>query len=987
MMPHPERLTAVFEAAVLHEPAEREAYLREACEGDADLRQQVEALLVDVERPALIDSPVGEAVVELLGDDSAVVIGKRLGPYQVDSLLGVGGMGEVYRATDTVLSRQVAIKFLPEDVATDPERVARFRREARILASLNHPNVAAIYGVETLDGEHGSSSALVLELVEGPTLADKLTTGAMPLDEALTVTRQIADALDAAHQLGIIHRDLKPGNIKVREDGTVKVLDFGLARVTEMDVDGGSLTTRRSPADSPTITSPAMTAAGIILGTAAYMSPEQAKGKSADKRSDIWAFGCVLYEMLTGRRAFEGEDVSDTLATVLRGDPDWTALPNNLPQPVGALLRGCLTKDRTRRVSDVSTLRFVLQNSDSLAPIDVGSATPQARSPLWRRLVTPVAAAIAASSAVGAIVWLATRAPEPPVTRFLVAPTGTAALTFDVNARDLAALPGGAIVYKGANTEGRSRLWIRTRNQLEPTPLVDTGSARAPFSSPNGEWVGFFETGPVNPEMRKVPITGGPTVLICSIIGLGAGMTWGDDDTIIFATADPTTGLQRVSSAGGTPEVLTRPNRERGESDHVWPQYLPRSKAVLFTITSTSGDKGTPQIAALDLRGGATKILLQGSQPHYTSSGHLVYVSMGMLMAVRFDAERLDVSGPSVPVTPELTTLGSGTTEFDIARDGTLVYVPAGSGGDGPNRTLVWVDRQGREEPAKVDRPRAYSVPRLSPDNTRVAVDDGSAGRNILVLNLVSGAATRVTLDQGTASIPVWLDDRQIVHLSRAPGESIPRLLRRNADATGEAEPLTATPTTPAMVVTSVAPPRGKSSRSLLGSTFMGPSDVMMLTLSDGRLQPLLHAAYVERNAAVSPDGRFVAYETNADGLFQIKVRPFPDVDSGQWTVSSQEGFQPAWALDGSALFYRAADGGVMSVAVRPGPTWNAGTPTKLFDGRTFLRTTSTGLGRTYDVAKDGRFLMVKEPSSDRASSIPMVVVQNWFEELKRLVP
>jgi eukaryotic-like serine/threonine-protein kinase len=985
-MPYPERVSAVFEAAVLREPAEREAYLREACEGDADLRQQVEALLVDVERPALIDSPVGEAVVELLGDDSAVVIGKRLGPYQVDSLLGVGGMGEVYRATDIVLSRQVAIKFLPAEVATDPERVARFRREARILASLNHPNIAAIYGVETLDGEHGSASGLVLELVEGPTLADKLTAGAMPLDEALTVARQIADALDAAHQLGIIHRDLKPANIKVRADGTVKVLDFGLARVAE-NVDGGSLTTRRSPADSPTITSPAMTAAGIILGTAAYMSPEQAKGKPADKRSDIWAFGCVLYEMLTGRRAFEGEDVSDTLASVLRGEPNWTALPKDLPPSVSALLRGCLTKDRQRRVSDVSTVRFVLQNSDSLAPIEVGSAPPQARSSLWRRLVMPAAAAIVASSAVSAIVWLATRAPEPPVTRFLVAPTGTAALGLDPTSRDLTALPGGAIVYKGVVTEGRPRLWVRMRERLEPTLLVGIGSPRAPFSSPDGEWVGFIETGTVNPEIRKVAITGGPTLPISSIGIASTGVTWGDDDNIVFGTADPTTGLLRVSSAGGTPEVLTRPSRERGELDHVWPHYLPGSKVVLFTITSASGDNETSQIAALDLRSGATKILLQGSQPHYTSSGHLVYVSKGTLFAVRFDADRLDVSGPSIPVTPELMTLASGATEFDIARDGTLVYVPAGSLGAGPDRTLAWVDHQGREEPVKSDRPRAYASPSLSPDNTRVAVDVNSVDRDIWIVNLASGAATRATFNPGIDSTPVWLDDRQIAYSSRAPADIVPRLLRRNADGTGEAEPLSETQIRAPMLATSVAPHGGKSAGSILGSTFLGPSDVMLLTLSDGRIQPLLNAEYVERNAAVSPDGRFVAYETNAEGLFQVKVRPFPDVDGGQWPVSLQEGFQPAWALDGSALFYRAADGAMMGVPVRPGPTWSAGSPTKLFDGRTFSQSTSTGIGRTYDVAKDGRFLMIKEPAADWSPSIAMVVVQNWFEELTRLVP
>jgi serine/threonine-protein kinase len=358
-----------------------------------------------------------------------------------------------------------------------------------------------------------------------------------------------------------------------------------------------------------------------------------------------------------------------------------------------------------------------------------------------------------------------------------------------------------------------------------------------------------------------------------------------------------------------------------------------------------------------------------------------------MLMAVRFDVERLDVSGPSMPVTPELVSLASATTEFDIARDGTLVYVPAEAQREGPDRTLVWVDRQGREEPVKVDRPRSYSVPRLSPDNTRVAVDDGSAERDIWILNLVSGAATLATLSQGIDSMPVWLNDREFVYLSRAPGESLPRLLRRNADATGGAEPLTKTPTTPPMVVTSIAPPGDKTPARLVGTTFLGQMDVMMLTLSDGRYQPLFHAAYVERNAAVSPDGRFVAYETNADGSFQIKVRPFPDVEAGQWTVSSQEGFQPAWALDGSALFYRAADGAMMSVPVRPGPAWNAGPPTKLFDGKGLLGASRRALGRTYDVAKDGRFLMVKEPASDRDSSIAMVVVQNWFQELTRLVP
>ena len=981
MMPYPERLTAVFEAAVLREPTEREAYLREACEGDADLQQQVEALLVEVERPALIDSPVGKAVVELLGDDSAAVIGKRFGPYQVDSMLGVGGMGEVYRATDTVLSRQVAIKLLPADVATDPERVARFRREARILASLNHPNVAAIYGVETMDGEHGSASGLVLELVEGPTLADKLTAGAMPLDEALTVARQIADALDAAHQLGIIHRDLKPGNIKVREDGTVKVLDFGLARVAAMDGDGGSPSTPRSPADSPTIMSPAMTAAGIILGTAAYMSPEQAKGKPADKRSDIWAFGCVLYEMLTGTRPFAGDEVQDVLASVLTNEPDWTRLPVELSPTLVMYLRRCVHKQPKQRIADVQDMRLALEGAfETAAPAPGASA----HTPWTRRAALWVAAALLGGTAVGTVTWLARRPAPPRVTRFALSATGVAALSVDLVSRDLTVLPDGRrVVYKGSGTQG-PLLFVRALDQLEPTQLVG-GASRAPFSSPNGQWVGFVGSGPAPVELKKVAVTGGPALIICALDGQSSGATWGDDDSIIFATVNLSTGLQRVPSAGGKPVILTTPDRLRGENDHLWPQYLPGSQAVLFTITSTTGGMDASQVAVLDLRTGTQKILVAGgSQAQYTSSGHLVYAAAGTLRAVAFDARRLELLGAPTPVLPSVAMLSSGTAEFDIARDGTLVYVPAEAGASRA-RTLVWVDRQGREEPVKGTQARAYLSPRLSPDGARLAFEIRDEANDIWVWDFARETLTRVTFDPTLDSTPLWMPDGRIIHVGAGQDRNATALFRRAADGTAGAERLPQDPMAPLMFPSSVSP----DGASIVTWTLSG--SMMKVTLNDGRVQPLLETPFIERNGSVSPDGRWLAYESNSSGgQFQIYVRPFPNVNDGLWLVSSEGGTQPAWARQGQALelFYVAPDRTLTRVPIGSGATWTAGRPTKLLDAGYFLGAGPL-LSRMYDVSADGRrFLMMKEPAPDpRVTPASIVVVQNWIEELKRLVP
>jgi serine/threonine-protein kinase len=535
----------------------------------------------------------------------ALTLGTRLGVYEIIAAIGEGGMGQVFRARDTKLDRDVAIKILPEVFAHDADRLARFTREAKTLASLNHSHIAGIYGLE----ESGGIIALVMELVDGDDLSRRIARGAIPLDEALPIAKQIAEALEAAHERGIIHRDLKPANIKLRPDGVVKVLDFGLAKLAQPEAAG-------SHADamaSPTITSPArVTGIGVILGTAAYMSPEQAKGRDADRRSDIWAFGCVLYEMLTGRRAFDGEDMTDVLGAVVRLEPNWQALPADVPQPVRTLLQSCLVKDRGRRVADISTALFVLDKVPSLAePAAAGADAAPPRRPVWRRAVTPVTAALAASAVVGTGVWFATRAAEPPpprVSRLLIAPSGTAAMNNIIGNSALAISPDGSrVVYVGNNG---TQLFVRALDALEPAAVFTSVDLSQPFISPDGPWIGFVEGG----AWKKVAVTGGPAVLLASLDGAARGATWGADDAIIGATTNAATGLQRVTAAGGPATVLTRPDPAQGEADHVWPERLPGGRAVLFTIIPLGGRIDTAQVAVLDLQTGTRKVLVRGGQ-------------------------------------------------------------------------------------------------------------------------------------------------------------------------------------------------------------------------------------------------------------------------------------------------------------------------------------------------------------------------------------
>jgi eukaryotic-like serine/threonine-protein kinase len=907
--------------------------------------------------------------------------GTRLGPYEIGSTLGAGGMGEVYRARDTKLHRDVAIKVLPDLFANDQARLARFGREAQLLAALNHPNIAHIHGFEDSNGIH----ALVMELVEGPTLAERIVGGPIPLTEALPIAKQMAEALAAAHDQGIIHRDLKPANVKIREDGTVKVLDFGLAKLVAAEASGvgaGPVT------QSPTVTSPAATLAGVLLGTAAYMSPEQAKGQAADKRSDVWAFGAVLYEMLTAQRAFAGDDISDTLASVLKSEPDWNAVPADVPPHIRLLIERCLAKDRRQRIADISIALFVMAESAKLTPPPLLGSAQMAtveRLALWRRLLIPIAAAIVMSVTVGTAVWLVMRPDGARVTRFAISPIGAAALVVDNQSRDLTITPNGThVVYKGRAGPTETQFFVHALDQLEPMPLAGLGpQPRAPFSSPDGRWIGFVEPAPIT--LKKVAISGGPALALCALDSASRGATWGTDDSIIFATASPSTGLQRVSSAGGEPTVLTTPNRERGEHDHLWPQFLPGSRAVLFTITPMTGGVDASQVAVLDLSTGAQKIVMRGgSQAQYVSSGHLIYAAANTLRAVAFDVKRLETTGTGIPVVSQVVTIVNGTAEFDIARDGTLVYA-AGGAGAAPARTLVWVDRQGHEEAIKAAPARPYLYPRLSPDGTRVALEIRDQENDVWVWNLARETLTRITSDPGVDQAPVWMPDGLRLVFTSTQAGGVGSLFWQAADGTGIAERLTESPN---YQRPSAVSPDGL--RVLFWETAeKTATDVMMLTLEekDRRVQPLIQGPLVDRSAEVSPDGQWLAYESNDSGQPQIFVRPFPDVDKRRIQVSTAGGAQPLWARNGQELFYIAPGGALMTVAVKPGVTWTAGTPTKLIDGPYFHGGGGND-SRLYDISPDGkRFLMIKQDVSPNQPAARIVVVQHWLEELKRLVP
>jgi serine/threonine-protein kinase len=919
--------------------------------------------------------------------------GTHIGAYEVIASLGAGGMGEVYRARDTRLNRDVALKIVPEAFALDADRLARFQREAQVLASLNHPNIAAIYGLEgAMDGPPEGGHyirALVLELVEGETLADRLARGPIPLDEALPLARQIAEALESAHDQGVIHRDLKPANIKVRDDGTVKVLDFGLAKMLEPgsgagDQGSGSLSL------SPTITTPAMTQLGMILGTAAYMAPEQARGKAADRRSDVWAFGCVLFEMLTGKQTFAGEDVTDVIAAVVRGEPAWDALPKDLPPAIRLLLQRCLEKDRRKRIGDISGVLFVLREPAlaTAAPVPAALPSPSTRRP-WRTAALLGAALAGGAAIAAAAAWILLQ-PAPPNVSRLVMTTGNTEIARNVVGRHVAIAPDASSVAFIGSDGSVPMVYVRRLDSYDVVRVAP--AAVAPFYRPDGREIGFFSQG----VLRRVSVTGGPSVEVTRVEGQTGGGSWGDDGTIVFTSSAPKTGLMRVTPGGGKIEVLTEP--EAG-TDHVLPHVLPGAKAVLFTIRRTAENAASAQVAVLDLRASPpqTKILVRGgSDARYLSSGHLLYLAGESLRVMPFDLSRLEPTvDTATPALAGMATLVTGLAgEFDVSATGTLAYLlPRAATAAG--RTLVWVDRTGREQPIPAP-PRPYLYPRLSPDGTRIAVDVREGDSDIWVWDLQRNGPTRVTRDPGLDRTPVWENNEEILFSSMAEGTAT--IFRQRADGTGKPERLTDTPAGEGLFPGALA-----GTRLLISTipTTITNGDVLTLDLSRtagttaGRrqVQPLVVGPAGEMNGSVSPDGRWLAYQSDESGSLEVYVQPYGNGATGlRATVSNTGGLQPRWSANGQELFYISGGSEMMAVKVGRGNTWSGAAPVKLFDAsKYFLGGGTTGLGANpffnYDIAPNDRFLMVKSNAGASGAPIPddIRIVEHWTEELKRL--
>jgi eukaryotic-like serine/threonine-protein kinase len=891
--------------------------------------------------------------------------GARIGPYEVTALIGEGGMGEVYRATDTNLKRAVALKVLPAPVSGDADRLARFRREAEVLAALNDPHIAHIYGLEKSEGV----TALVMELVEGETLADHIARGAIPVDEALPIAKQIAEALEAAHEQGIIHRDLKPANIKVRPDGTVKVLDFGLAKLTE----SGSGQRVGNASMSPTITSPAlMSGVGVMLGTAAYMSPEQVRGKTVDKRADIWAFGCVLYEMFTGTRPFDGDDVAVVLASAIKSEPNWSALPTDVPTPVVTLIRSCLEKDPKNRISAMGAATFVLQHVSQLvqrvaAPSSAKGARD--RSKHWR--TTLLAVAVVSLLLVAGAGWMRMRPGPLQVARTIIATSGSTALNPTGLDRDIAITADGSrIVYRGNN-----QLLVRPLNQLDPVVLSGLGAPRGVFISPDGQWVGFFDPN----VMKKVAITGGPPVEIARVDGGGTprGATWGPDGTIIFATASPGTGLQKVSSAGGEPTVLTKPDRAKGEVDHLWPEFLPGGQAVLFTISAGTTDNS--QIAVLDLRTGATKILIRGgSHAQYVPTGHIVYGAAGNIRAVGFDVRRAEVTSAPVPALQGVMTNEDGSVNFAVSANGSLAYVPGGVGGAGARVTVMSVDRQGKAAPLPGLRPDSYRDVQVSPDGTRLLL---TTQQDVWIYDLMRATLTRLTTDPAADTRAVWTTDAQrIVFTSDRAG--FPEIFWRSADGTGRDERLLSrdkalldlratgwSPDGKRLVFTEVVQNIQCAIEQIDTAT---PADVTVLVKNE----------FCNDWGTVSPDGRWLAYESNVSGRYEIYTERYPELGNRQ-QISTDGGRRPIWSRDGRALFFSSDNRQIFAVPIQSTSTLTAGKPQALFD----FPLNAPGGSHPYDRSRDGVFFLIRSGQETGGAGVSnIVLIQNWFAELNRLM-
>ena len=777
-----------------------------------------------------------------------IAAGTRLGSYDIVVPIGAGGMGEVYQAHDTKLGRDVAIKVLPEAFAHDPERLSRFQREAKMLAALNHPNIATIYGLEQANG----TSYLVMELVAGETLAERVKReGALPIEEALVICKQITEALEAAHEKGIIHRDLKPANVKVTPDGKVKVLDFGLAKAFAGEA------ANEAPSNSPTL-SMAATMHGVILGTAAYMSPEQAKGKAVDKRTDIFAFGAVLYELLTGKPAFHGDDVTDILGAVLRMEPDWNRLPAAVPQKIRDLLRRCLQKDRRQRFHDAGDVRIEIEEAIA-APKDSGAT--QAAPASKRKLLLAVAIATTIIAVVMAWGWWRSSRPvERPMVRLDVVLGSDVSLGSLTGADAILSPDGTRMVYVS-----QGRLFTRRLDQPNTTELAGTQGALAPFFSPDGQWVAFFSQG----KLKKISVDGGAGIMLCDAAG-GRGGSWGEDGNIIAALGIYT-GLSRIPSAGGPPTPVTELGN--GEVTHRWPQILPGGKAVLFTATSTAAAYDTANIEVMSLADHRRKTLVRGgTYGRYLPSGHLIYVNRGTLFAVPFNLDRLEVHGTPVPVLDQIGYNNIyGSAQIDFSQTGTLIYRSGGAGGG--LLTVAWLDSAGKTQPL-LAKPGGYGRPSMSPDGQRLALDvSEESGTDSWVYDWQRDTMTRLTFNTN-AQGPLWSPDgRYIVFRVVGAGMSVTR-----SDGAGKPQPLTQSKNIQYPWSFTADGKRMAFMDQSTGSfdLWTVPLESDSAGLRAGKPEVFLQTPADERYPSFSPDGRWLAYSSDESGTFQVYVRAVP---------------------------------------------------------------------------------------------------------------
>jgi serine/threonine protein kinase len=884
--------------------------------------------------------------------------GTRIGAYEILGPIGAGGMGEVYRATDIRLKRQVALKLLPASTAGDADRLARFQREAEVLAFLNHPNIAQIYGLEEPressmpDGLPLSSHALVMELVEGEDLAAIVARGPVPLADTLAIARQIADALDAAHEQGIIHRDLKPANVKVRADGTVKVLDFGLAKALD-PVDAGR--TGGDPANSPTITSPAMTQIGVILGTAAYMAPEQARGRPVDKRADIWAFGCVLYEMLTGRRPFEGEDITDVLAAVVKIEPDWSRLPADAPPRLRSLVRRCLRKDPRDRLRDIGDARVELvELTDDER--DRSAVTPAPVSPpvSWRRRAVWIAALlVVAGVSAAAASWWHRRSPAGE-TRLDVQTTPTSDMGFALS-------PNGRQLVFAGTSGSTSALWLRSLDATtaRPIPGTEANADFRPFWSPDSRSIGFT----ADRKLKRLDLSGGAPQIIADLVAQGAA--WGADNVMLLGRG--TGGLATVPATGGELTVVATPPKDAGYNT---PRFLPDGRHFVFFCIGPDAVAGVYLGAVGD--GQVTRLIGADALGGYAAPGWLTYIQDGTLLARRLDLRNRVLEGDPVVIADDVwyaASFNNRASGFSASHSGVMAYRTVIQ----PRRQLIWFDRRGAPLGPIGPADATLTSPVVAPDGRRVAVGR-TVQRQMEVWILDALRAVRFTFGAtgSTTRFPLWSSDGARVAYTRSGITDGGRFVK-SSNGAGTETPVS--PTAAPGVSFNGMTDWSEDGRFILADK--APLDIWVIPTDGGQPFPFIDATpYAERLAQFSPDGRWVTYQSNESGRAEIYIRPFPPA-SGQWPVSTAGGTQPRWSADGREIYWIAPDAKLMAAPVRMvGTTVNVGAPVVLFQTRIYRGGAENPERGQYDVAADGRFLI--NTVIDDSAPPPITVVQHW---------